>query len=358
MRPRRVLVAFGGTLLLGWGALRALTPSGESGAPASGVLAPFDSSLVSAWEEVARLTIDELLDGRVRGLDARGDTLFVLQSSQWFFVVDGRPSAAFGSATRGAPEWQGRGTAIAAVSDSVIVLDDLRQLAVQWSIEGQRGVERDLRSSRGLGAMHQRLVPLAGGDFAVTSVVPSEGAVEWVVTRHREAGVDTLVTGHGIGERGGGHDEPHVAQLRDGSLVIIDANTWRLRRFAADGGLLGTHQRADAPRWALSDSARRTLQESAMLLGPALQHALAIDATLPPVRAITATADDRLIVLSAVTTETTHAELVERDGTPVASLWPRPEEHPVFLARGALYRVRALDDVTIIERQRLTGVAP
>lgn len=358
MRTRRVLVAFGGALLLGWGALRALTPTGESGAAASGALAPFDSSLVSAWEEVARLTNDDLLDGRVRGVDARGDTLYVLQSNHWLFVVDQRPSASFGTATRGAPDWLGRGTGIAAVRDSVIVLDDLRQLAAQWSLDGQRGIERDLRSTRGLGAMHQRLVPLTDGAFAVTSVVPSEGAVEWVVTRHRAASVDTLVTGHGIGARGGGHDEPHVAPLRDGSLVIVDANSWRVRRFGADGALLSTHRRADAPRWALSDSARRKLQQSAMLLGPGLQNALAIDATLPPVRAITATADDRLIVLSAVTMEATHAELVARDGTPITSLWARPEEHPVFLARGALYRVRALDEVTIIERQRLIGVTP
>lgn len=358
MRTRRILVAFGGVLLLGWGALRALTPSGESGTPTGGTLAPLDSSLVSAWEEVAQLTTDTLIDGRVRGVDARGDTVFVLLSHQWFFVVNERPSAPFGTATRGAPEWIGRGTGIAAVGDSVIVLDDLRQLAAQWSMSGQRGIERDLRSARGLGAMHQRLVPLRDGAFAVTSAVPSEGAVEWVVTRHRGASADTVITGHGIGARGGGHDEPHVAELRDGSLVVVDANTWRVRRFASDGALLSTHHRADAPRWALSDSARRKLQESAVLLGPALQNALAIDATVPPVRAISATADDRLIVLSAVTLDETHAELVERDGTPIASLWPRAEEHPVFLTRGALYRVRALDEATIIERQRLRGVVP
>lgn len=326
--------------------------------PAAGVLAPFDSSLASAWEEVARLTTDTLLDGRVRGVDARGDTLFVLLSNQWYYVVNLSPSAPFGTATRGAPDWLGRGTGIAVVGDSVIVLDDLRQLAAQWSISGQRGFERDVRSSRGLGAMHQRLVPLSDGAFAVTSAVPSEGAVEWVVTRHRGAAADTLITGHGIGARGGGHDEPHVAELRDGSLVVVDANTWRVRRFGSDGALRSTQHRADGPRWALSDSARRKLQESAVLLHPALQNALAIDATLPPVRAISATADDRLIVLSAVTLDATHAELVELDGTAIASLWPRPEEYPVFLARGALYRVRALDEVTIIERQRLNGALP
>lgn len=353
-----MLVSFGGILVLGWGAHRALTPSGASDAPAAGALAPFDSSLVSAWEEVARLTHDAVLDGRVRGVDARGDTLFVLQSNHWFLVVDQRPSAPFGTATRGAPEWLGRGSGIAAVGDSVIVLDDLRQLAAQWSTAGRRGFERDLRSTRGLGAMHQRLTPLAGGAFAVTSAVPSEGAVEWVLTRHRAGAADTLIGGHGVGARGGGHDEPHLAQLRDGSLVIVDANTWRLRRFGPGGALLDTGHRIDAPRWAPSDSTRRALQRSAMLLGPALQHALAIDATLPPVRAITATADDRLIVLSAVTTDATHAELLERDGTPIASLWRRPEEHPVFLARGALYRVRALEAVTVIDRQRLVGVQP
>jgi hypothetical protein len=288
----------------------------------------------------------------------RGDTLFVLQSNHWFLATNGRSSSVFGTATRGAPHWIGRGTGIAASGDSVIVLDDLRQVAARWSLEGERGRERDLRSARGLGAMHQRIVPLPNGDVLITTVVPSESDVEWVVTRHRTSGVDTLVTGHGIGARGGGHDEPHVASLADGSYVIIDANTWKVRRFAADGALLATTARVDAPRWAPSDSTRRAIQQSASFLGYGLQAALAIDATLPPVRAVTASADNRLIVLSAVTTEATHAELVALDGSPIASLWARPEEHPVFLVRGALYRVRALDDVTIIERQTLIGAAP
>lgn len=358
MRTGRVVIAIGGTLLLGWAALGALSSSGEIVGPAVGTLAPFDSSLASHWEEVARLSTDELPSGRVRGIDARGDTVFVLQTNHWFFIVDGNASELFGTATRGAPHWIGRGSAIAGSENGVVVLDDLRQLAARWSLDGTRGLERNVRSTRGLGAMHQRLVPLTDNAFLVTSSVPTEGAVEWVVTRHHAAGVDTLIAGHGIGERGGGHDEPHVAPLRDGSLVVIDANTWRVRRLSLGGAVLSTHQRDDAPRWAPSDSARRGYNRTMALVNPALQAAFAIDATLPPVRAITATADDRLIVLSSVTIDATHAELIASDGTPIASLWARPEEHPVFLARGALYRVRALDEVTIIERQRLIGGAP
>lgn len=358
MQARRILIAVSGTLLLGWGALLALSPTGEIGAPAVGTIAPFDSARLSSWEEIARLSTDELTSGRIQGLDARGDTLFVLQAHQWFFVVNGRPSELFGTATRGAPDWLGRGSAIAASGDGVVVIDDERQLATHWSLTGDRGLERPLRSTRGLGAMHQRLVPLADGDFLVTSAVPAEGAVEWVVTRHRVGGRDTLIVGHGIGERGGGHDEPHVVALRDGSFVVLDANTWRLRRLGADGTVIATHQRSDAPRWAPSDSARRGYNRTMALVNPALQVALAMDGTLPPVRAVTTTADDRLIVLSAVTMDATHAELIASDGSPIASLWARPEEHPVFLARGALYRVRALDEITIIERQRFIGATP
>ncbi len=358
MRTRRTLVVVGGTLLLGWGALRALSPSGEIGGPAAGTLAPLDASLVSPWEEVARLSGDALPAGRVQDLDARRDTLFVLQPHAWLFVVGGQPSAPFGTRTRGAPGWIGRGTGIAASGNGVWVLDDLRQRAAHWALDGTRATERDLRSSRGLGAMHQRIVALDGDAFVITSAVPGQGAFEWIVTRLHPSGTDTLIEGHGRGIRGGGHDEPHFAVLRDGRLVSIDASSWRVRHFTADGSLAAEHLRPDAPRWALPDSARRALQRTTAFLGPTLQEALATDATIPPVRAITATADNRLIVLSAVTMEATHAELVALDGTPIARLWAQPEEHPVFLADGALYRIRALDDVTIIERQRLLGASP
>lgn len=358
MPGRLGLLATGGTLLLGWVALRALTPSGEVGSPSTGVVADLDTSLVTPWTEIARLPADEIETGRIVGLDARGDTLFVLQQHHWRFIVGGSPSAVFGTDSRGAPSWIGRGIAILAHDSVVTILDDLRQLATRWTLDGTRIAEQDLRSTRGLGSMHQRLTPIRGNQMLVTSVVPSEQGVEWVVTRLHSTEADTLITGHGIGARGGGHDEPHIAALGDGSFVVIDANTWRVRHMGADGATRRVHHRSDAPRWSFSDSARRSFNRTMALVGPTMQAALAIDATLPPVRAITATEDGRLIVLSAVTTEATHAELVALDGSPIASLWPRPEEHPVFLVRGALYRVRALDDVTLIERQRLNGAQP
>lgn len=138
----------------------------------------------------------------------------------------------------------------------------------------------------------------------------------------------------------------------------MNADSWRIEAFNATGDREAEHQRQGAARFAVPAEMSERMQSYARLLSPAQQTSYALGATLPPVHAITLTSSGDLLVLTATNGEATIAELVRVDGTPVATLWAREEPHPVFAVRGVLLRVRKLEDVTIVERQRLRSDAP
>lgn len=352
MTLRHLGVALGTLLIVGWGALYALTPAEGDGVPMSGVLAPLDTSRVGPWEEVARLAVDDIGGLRINGLDMRGDTLVVVQATQWHLVVGGALQGSFGSDVQGSPEFLARAVGAALLPHSVVVFDGLMHRASQWSRDGVRDRSIDLRGRVGLGIQHHFVIAADSGLFVPGYQMTDVGG-EWQLVRVTATTVDTLIKSHRMLGDGGAYDTPLPLPLPDGSYYVLDASTWRIRFFNARGvETRAATVRADAPRFPVPRKLATRMRRHLSRAPEAQRSAVTMGATLPPVRAATLAADGNLLVLTSTDEEATILELVSPSGAGIATLWSNPVQDRTFAVRGAIYRVRELDDVVVIDRQR------
>lgn len=354
-RLHLILGSTGGLLLLGWVALVALPEAGEDGVPAVGQLADWDSTLATSWTAVASLP-SELAGDEVTALDARADTVFVMQRHQWMALAGSEQWGPFGSRAVGAPDYIAAGQGIVRLDDGVLVLDGTRQMASLWSFDGVRGAEVNLRSTEAAYSSPTTLVAHGPRAAVVGVLALTDGGTQWSLLRVRgsPAGrTDTLLQDAAVRHPGAAWDFPLVARRADGAIGILGADSWRLRVLGDDGQLLLDTLRAGAPRWAGDRAARQRLLEMASQAPSVMREAFAPREHTVPGRALTATSDGGWLAVTADNQERHHAELLDARGHPIARLWREAEPHPVFAVRGALYRVRALDDRTVIDRQEI-----
>lgn len=354
-RLRLILGSAGGLLLLGWVGLLALPDAKGDGAPDVGQLAPLDSALAGPWRPIASFPA-EGSNGDVMGLDVRGDTIFLVQPRQWMAVVGDSLLGPFGSGSVGAPDYIAAGQGILRVPDGVLIVDGSRQLLSTWSLEGERGVEVSLRSvDASYGSPTTIASDGAAGALVGVMAVDDRGTQHLAlrVAAASVARADTLLEDSFARRLGAAWDFPLLARNATGAVAIFSADSWRFRVLGSDGRLLVDTVRNDAPRWSGDRKARQRMMEMASQAPGVLREAFALREHTVPGRGITALGDRHWLVLSANELDQLHAELLDARGRPLARLWKDAEPHPVFAVRGALYRVRALDERTFIDRQEI-----
>ncbi len=350
-RAARTLSLVGAVVILGGIGLALSDSAAGSDRPRSGQLAPLDTSLVLGWTELARLSPDELEDGRVRALDLVGDSLFVLQVHVWSLVVDGQLQGSYGTALTGAPEYLARAEGIVRTPEGVAVLDAPRHRITMWTTTGERLADRVLGQANGQVALHQSLTP-GSASMMLTSWISTDSSGHWLVQRFRGSHVDSLpvLPGQRTGET---LNIPHLMAEDDASLTVVDAETWRIRGYSPSLMLLDSARRADAPHFQVSSAFAQRMRGHIAMLPEAQRRDYLLGESLPSLRGATIAESGEILVVTVRNEEAAVAELIGRDGRPIAALWSAPDSSGFFAVRGSLLRVRELDAVTIIERLNL-----
>lgn len=353
MRASRFLVPIGGILALGWAAQFLRGPAEGPDGPASGEVAPFDSTIASAWEPLATLAAEDIGGGRIESLDQRGDTLLVLQSNQWTMLVAGELVGTYGTPVVGAPGFLARAVGIGFTTDAVLVLDAARHRLTRWSRSGEMLDAYEMQPTEGLGSQRHGMAVGEDVVYVPTYVMATAGG-SWDLERLRGSAHDTLLKRDGFDQAGVAYDQPVAVPLRDGRLLVLSATTWRLRFFEPSGAVERESQRLSPPRYAIPGESRVKIRALTEQIPPAQRRALELPEALSPIFGATLVDDTLLLTVIRTTYDASVAELLRLDGTPIARPWRVPDPHPIFALRGALFRVRELDDVTIVERQRIT----
>ncbi len=338
-------------MILGGIGLSLADSADGSGRPIRGALAPLDTSRVEGWIELARFTPEELTSGKINAVDLVADSLFLLQSHAWSLVVGGQLQGTYGTAITGAPEYLARAEGIASTAEGVAVLDAPRQRITMWSATGERLADREIAQVEGRVQLHHSLTPSDAG-LLLTSWVSADSGGQWLVQRFSSNRVDTLppTARQRIGES---FNLPHLLPRGDSTLVVVEAETWRIGQFSRTLTPVDSAVREDPPRFRVSAAVSRRLRETTARMPEMQRRDFLLTESLPTVRAATLTDIGELLVLTVHDEESYFAELVSPAGEALASLWARPDSNSVFAVRGTLIRVRELDDVTIIERLRL-----
>jgi hypothetical protein len=335
-------------MILGGIGLALSDSAAGSDRPLNGQLAPLDTSLVIGWTELARLTTEEIIAEKIRALDWSGDSLFVLQPHAWSLVVGGQHQGTYGTALTGAPEYLARAEGIVRTAEGVAVLDAPRHRITMWTPSGERLEDRVLGQPNGQVALHRSLSPTSSRMLLTTWITTDSGG-HWLVQRFQDSVVDTLPVLPGL-RSGESFNIPYLMAGDSADLTVVDAESWRIRRYSASLTLLDSSRRADAPHFAVpAEMARRMRANIAMIPEPQRRDFL-LGESLPSLRGATMTARGELLAITVRDDEATIAELIGRDGRPIASLWSVPDSSGLFAVRGSLLRVRELDAVTIIER--------
>jgi hypothetical protein len=358
LRADHLITGLGALVFLGWIAARALPSVEEGDAPAAGRLAPVDASRARPWEELARIPAAHLGRGGVIAMDARDDTLFLLWGSSWLWVHRDSVRGPFGSRVSGDPTSLGAGIGIVARRDHVLILDGARQVLSRWSLDGTRGPETDLRGPDGQALHHLALGDAGSAAVVVASLAVADTTLAWHLVRHADPGgaarADTLRQQLGRGVPFAAYDVPWFATHGD-TLTAIFSHSARLLSLDAAGRTRRDVQRVDQPRWPTADSTRRAMARWASLVTPATLRLLALPPLMPSLRGLTIAPTGERLVLTAAGDRALHAELLDSEGRAVARLWAEAESAPVHAVRGALFRLRDLDAVLVVERQRVRG---
>ncbi len=362
IRSKRVLTVVGAVLFLGWGALGWMQrgASGYDGLPAvNGRLSPYEPSLTRGWTELIRIDPAHLGAASIQGLDASGDTLFLVQRSQWTLVPPDGPIESHGSTVRGDPNWIGQGLAIAVLRERVAVLDRARAEISYWSRDGVRLAAHSIRDPDVAVVEPESLVS-DGNETLFLSLrkLRTSGEGEWLVVRIGSEGavIDTVYRADTHLEPWGVMNPPAVAARPDGTFQIAPANEWKVFEHGSDGERRVEWSRPDGPRWVVPDSIRREYAGILDRIPAPMRRGLSLPEHFPPVQAIGDLGEGRRAVLVAAGwDDEVHLEIIGSDGSPLGRLWEDPEVDPVFLVRGGIYRIRELPETTLIERLSVVG---
>lgn len=358
LRADRLITGLGALVFLGWVAARTLPSAEADDAPAAGKLAPFDSARAGTWEALARIPADHLGRGGVIAMDARADTLFLLWGSSWLWVHGDSVRGPFGSRVEGDPTSLHSGVGIVARDDHVLILDGARQVLSRWSLDGRRGAETDLRGPEGQALQHLALGDAGTAAVVVASLAVTDTTLSWHLVRHADPGIaggaDTLRQHLGRGVPFAAYDVPWLATHGD-TLTALFSHSARILSLDHAGRTRRDVLRADQPRWPTPDSSRRAMARWAGLVPPSTLRLLALPPLMPPLRGLTIAPTGERIVLTAAGDHALHAELLDGDGRAIARLWADAESVPVHAVRGALFRLRDLEAVLVVERQRVRG---
>lgn len=346
----RVLPALGGLLLVGWGASYLTRPAPAADATMKGRLAAFDASLATEWEPVATLDGDALEGGRILALDARGDTLVLAHPHAVSVIVAGRLIHRFGSDVVGAPEFIARAAGIATTDHGIAVLDPPQHRMDFWRPDGSRIARVVLPTSR-QGAQYAAVTALDRA-VLVTAFLHSDDGPGWWIWRVAPTATDTVLARHAAGEAGAAYRIPMVAAFRD-TLSVLDALNGSVLTLGKDGQRLDSTARPDHPMFRVPERSRRRLREMSATMPQALRRALDVGDYGPSTRALSASEDGRLLVLTADLDEAMHVELLDRNAQPIGRLWDEAESAQLFLVRGRVYRLREDDARFVIDRLTL-----
>jgi hypothetical protein len=349
----RLIPALGGLLLVGWGASY-LTRPGPAAASV-GRLAPVDSSLASPWVPLATLAGEALDAGPILAVDLRGDTLVLAHPHAVSVLVDGTLRHRFGSDVVGAPEFIGRGVGIALTAQGIAVLDAPQHRLDVWSPEGQRRLRIPLPWSSS-GAQYGALTPLNSG-VLLTGFQHGATGSGWWAWRVTPTTLDTLVHCYACGEAGAAFRIPQVAP-RDSGFVLLDALTGDLLTLEANGSRRDSTQRPAHPRPAIPEATRRRVANISAALPNAVRRALDVGDFGPSARALTSTADGRLLVLTANIDDAVHVEVLDHHAQPVGRLWAEPDDAQLWLVRHHVIRLREDGDRYLLERLTPRGQTP
>lgn len=351
---RRLIPIVGGLLLLGWGASFLTRPATADSGPALGALARFDSTLASPWQPIITLTDDALDGGRILAVDARHDTLVLAHPHAVTVVVNGRVARRFGSDVTGAPEFIARGAGIAITDAGIAVLDAPLHRVDTWTFDGSRQTRLALPSAA-VGAQYGALVP-AGGAAVLSAYRHGETDGGWWLFRVGETALDTLLARHARGERGAAFRIPLVTPTASG-YANLDAMTGWLVPLDLHGTRGDSTQRQEQLKYPVPEESRRRVRDLAATMPADLRRALDVGEFAPSARAITATDDGRLLVLTGDLDDAMHVEVLAPDGQNIGRLWRDAEHSQLFLVRGSVYRVREVAESLVIERQSLSPAA-
>lgn len=351
---RRLLPAIGGLLLLGWGASFLTRPAPAADSAAVGSLASYDSTLAGPWLAVVTLRDDALDGGRILALDARHDTLVLAHPHAVSVVVGGRVQRRFGSDVTGAPEFIARAAGIALVDSGIALLDAPLHRVDLWSFDGTRRARIPLPTSA-LGAQYGA-VTADRGRALVTAFRHGDRDGGWWVFRLSAAGLDTLVARHAADARGAAYRMPLVATTAAGYASLDALDGW-LVALDADGARGDSARRDDQRRFRIPERSRARVRDIAATIPAEMRRALEVGEFAPSARALTATADGRLLVLTGDLEDAMHVEVLAPDGRGIGRLWRDADRAQLFLVRGSVYRVREADAAIVIERQTPAALA-
>jgi hypothetical protein len=348
---RRLLPAIGGLLLLGWGASFLTRPAPVAGGTVVGSLAGFDATLAEPWQPVVTLAGDALDGGRILALDERDDTLVLAHPHAVSVVVEGRVHRRFGSDVTGAPEFIARAAGIAIVDSGIALLDAPLHRVDLWSFAGARYARIALPTGT-LGAQYGSVAADRGAAL-VPAFRHGDRDGGWWIFRVTPTGLDTLVARHALNARGAAYRQLLVAPVAAGYAALDALSGW-LYALDAAGAHGDSTQRPDPLQYRVPDASRARVRDIAATIPAEMRRALDIGDYAPSARALSATADGRLFVLTGDLDDAMHVEVLAPDGRAVGRLWQEPERAQLFLVRGRVYRIREVEESLVIERQSLT----
>lgn len=351
---RRLIPIVGGLLLLGWGASFLTRPTPAGGGAAVGSLAAFDSTLAGPWQPVITLTDDALDGGPIVALDARHDTVVLAHRHAVTVIVNGRVARRFGSDVTGAPEFIARGAGIALTDAGIAMLDAPLHRVDTWTFDGHRQSRLALPTD-GIGAQYGALVP-AGGVAVLSAFRHGETDGGWWLFRVGETTLDTLLARHARGEAGAAFRIPLVTPT-DAGYANLDAMTGWLVPLDGHGVRGDSTQRRDQLLYPVSEQSRRRVRDLAAAMPADLRRALDVGELAPSARAVSASDDGRLLVLTGDLEDAMHVEVLAPDGQNIGRLWRDAEPSQLFLVRGSVYRIREVAESLVIDRQSLTPAA-
>jgi hypothetical protein len=323
-----------------------------SSPPDEGQLLPLPDHL-PPWETVAEISPERLGPGEVVDLEARGDTVYLLQPHTWTRIHRDTTAGPFGSNVTGDPNWIAGGAAITSRDSLVYVLDGRRLQLSSWTRTGRRlsAIEIERRGSA-LQAEHLA-VGRDGSIYVSAFEVGANTDGRWMVLRFdgRRGAPDTLL----IRPAGpsGRYAITFVEPTPQGELLVVDGLHYVLRWYGPDGTERRRATREGYARWKVPDSVRTEYGAIVMSMPPPVRARFELPEYWPPVRGVAMQPDGRILVLLTAGARTLHAEVLEASGEGRVRLTEEASQDLLFPGSDGVYRIRHEPDTTRIERRRL-----
>jgi hypothetical protein len=342
----------------------------EAPAPA-GTWPPWKAELLEPPTLVARVPAEILARGPVVDVELRGDTVFLLQNTQWLAAWRRGSRGPYPAVATAGPGGVGRGlgrlgraVAFDVVDGYVYVLDGARREITTWTLGGELVSVRALaRRPADESPWLQRLAERLQVDglrraYVAVQGGSSRGPTEWLLLRYtlghdaRAAPPETIFREPVGAAPGGALVAPSFSVTSAARLLIGVAADYRLIWLDDRGHQERATRRADPPRAAVPDSIRREYGRLLRRLPRSARDAYRLPRYWPPLRRLHLRADGTILAVTQSGTEEVHVELLDHAGQAVARLTEIPLPEPVFLCEeGYLWLHQELQSTDVLLRR-------